>query len=151
LEARKALGTLAPVLEPWTAFANATVMQSDIRIGGGVASRTNDQRPMVGQAPYVLNTGLTYASPEGGLTGTLLYNVVGKRIVAAAEAPLEDVYEQPRHVLDLGLRFGLGRGLAARFDARNLLDEPFQVTQGQITREYYRTGRVFSLGMSWRL
>ncbi|MDQ3522006.1 MAG: TonB-dependent receptor, partial [Gemmatimonadota bacterium] len=150
LEARKDLGTLVPMLEPWSVFANATVMHSDIRIGGGLASRTNDQRPMVGQAPYVLNTGLTYSSPEGGMSGTLLYNVVGKRIVAAAEAPLEDLYEQPRHVLDLALRFGLRPGLSARFDARNLLDQPYQITQGAIVREHFRSGRVVSLGLTWR-
>ncbi len=118
VEARKGLGTVAEALEPLSVFANATLMHSDIQIGGAVASRTSDHRPMVGQAPYVVNTGVTYASLGGGLSGTLLYNVVGRRIVAAAEAPLEDVYEEPRHVLDFSLRTALRRGLALRFDAR---------------------------------
>ncbi|MDQ3555150.1 MAG: outer membrane beta-barrel protein [Gemmatimonadota bacterium] len=150
LEARKGLGTLAESLEPLSVFANATLMHSDIEIGGGVASRTNHQRAMVGQAPYVVNTGLTYASLGGGFSSTLLYNVVGRRIVAAAEAPLEDLYEQPRHVLDFSLRSALRRGLALRFDARNLLDEPYEVTQGALLREYYRSGRTFSLGFTWQ-
>jgi outer membrane receptor protein involved in Fe transport len=148
VEARKRLGTLSPAFEPWTVFANATVMKSDIRIGASAASVTNDNRAMVGQAPYVLNAGVTYASTTGANSATLLYNVVGKRIVSAAETPLPDVYEQPRHVLDLSLRYGLTGSLAAKLDVRNLLDEPYEITQGVALREFYRAGRVFSAGLS---
>ena len=32
----------------------------------------------------------------------------------------------------------------------NVLDAPYQVTQGSVLREFYRTGRSVSLGMSWQ-
>ena len=35
---------------------------------------------MVGQAPYVVNGGLTYTSTGGATNATLLYNRVGERI-----------------------------------------------------------------------
>jgi outer membrane receptor protein involved in Fe transport len=92
----------------------------------------------------VLNTGVTYAG--GGTSATLLFNVAGRRIVSAAEAPLPDVYELPRHVLDLSLRFPVGRGVEAKLDARNLLDEPYEVRQGDLVREYHRIGRTLSVG-----
>jgi hypothetical protein len=148
LEARKRLGPFARILEPWTIFANATLMRSTIRIGEGQASVTSEERTMVGQAPYVVNAGLTYASGSGATSATVLYNVIGRRIVSAAEAPLPDVYEQPRHVLDLAFRFPLTAALSARIDAKNLLDDPFEVTQGAALREFYRAGRVFSVGLS---
>ena len=44
-----------------------------------VSTVTNSQRPMVGQAPYMFNTGLTWTSNSGASSATLLYNVVKKR------------------------------------------------------------------------
>lgn len=150
LEMRKRLGTLTSALEPWTVFANATLMESEIQIAEGAVSRTNANRAMVGQAPYVVNAGLTYATGSNATSATLLYNVVGRRIVTAAEVPLPDVYELPRNVLDLSLRAALTSAISAKLDLKNLLDEPFEHRQGSVTRESYRLGRVVALGLSWR-
>jgi outer membrane receptor protein involved in Fe transport len=149
-EARKGLGFLAGALQPLTAFSNVTLMQSDIRIGQGGASRTNDRRAMVGQAPYVINAGMSWASQTGNASATLLYNVVGERIVSAAEAPLPDVRERPRNVLDLSLRFPMLGDVSARVDARNLFDAPYRIFQGTALRESYRTGRILQFGLTWR-
>ncbi|HVE78117.1 MAG TPA: TonB-dependent receptor [Gemmatimonadaceae bacterium] len=149
LEVRKGLGFIAEPLAPFTAFSNVTVMDSEIDIGNTGAAESEPQRAMVGQAPYVVNAGLTFGT-ERGVSATALYNVVGRRIFAAALLPLPSVYEEERHVVDLSLRVPLWGGVAARFDARNLLDEPYEVTQGTVTREYYRPGRTFAAGLSWR-
>jgi outer membrane receptor protein involved in Fe transport len=53
-------------------------------------------------------------------------------------------------VLDLSLRFALTGSVSAKLDARNILDEPYSVTQGTVTRESWRVGRSFSLGLSWK-
>lgn len=150
VDARKNLSVLGAAFEPLWLFANATLMRSEIRIGDGNASKINDERAMVGQAPYVVNAGLTYAAPDGGPSATLLYNVVGERIVSAAEAPLPDLYEQPRHALDVSLRFPLFASVSAKLDVKNLLDSRYEVTQGTVVRERYRTGRVFSAGVTWQ-
>jgi len=149
LEARKGLGFLASALEPLSAFSNVTLIRSDISLGNTGASLSSPNRAMVGQAPYVVNAGLTYAT-LGGASATLLYNVVGERIVNAAEAPLPDVRERPRHVVDFSIRAPLYRSLNVRLDARNLLDAPFQLFQGTALRERYRTGRIVQLGFTWR-
>jgi len=86
----------------------------------------------------------------GTTSATVLYNVVGRRIESAAEAPLPDIYEEARNVLDLSVRLRLTGAIAAKIDARNLLDEPYEVTQGSVTREYHRAGRSFSVGLSWK-
>lgn len=105
---------------------------------------------MVGQAPYVLNTGISYTSGGGATSATLLYNVVGKRIYAAGVTPRPDSYELPRATLDFALRFPLPMELSGKLDAKNLLDSPYRVTQGGVTRERYTTGRIFTLGLSWQ-
>ena len=150
LEARKGLDFLSMALANFSVSANATVMGSEIRIDRRAGSITNANRAMVGQAPYMFNTGLTWTSPVGTTSASLLYNVVGKRITEAGEIPLPDVTELERHVVDFSLRLPIGERVTARLDARNLLDAPYRIVQGPVTRESYRVGRNFALGLSWR-
>ncbi len=148
LELDQRLDRLHPALAPLSLFSNLTVMRSRVRTG-----REGDaERTMVGQAPYVVNSGLTWSPPEGDLSATLLYNVVGERIVnaRASGTQVDDVLERPRHQLDLSFRFGLPGGASGKIDLKNLLDAPFEVIQGPIVREYHRSGRSISAGVSWR-
>ena len=87
--------------------------------------------------------------PTADASATLLYNRVGERITEAGESPLPDVIEASRNVLDFSLRVPLFQTLSARFDARNLLDADYLVTQGGVTRQSYRAGRVFAVGFNW--
>ncbi len=152
LELRKGLGFLADPLEPLGAFANVTFMHSRINTSNSTLSAlTNDERPMVGQAPYVVNAGLSYAR-GGGASATVLYNVVGRRISSAAVTPITvDTYEQRRQQLDFSLRLPLTRGVDAKLDAKNLLDSPYEERQGDVVRYRYTTGRRLSLGFSVQL
>jgi outer membrane receptor protein involved in Fe transport len=151
LEARKSLGFLARALDELALFANLTLMQSQISLGNDTqASATNLKRRMVGQAPYVLNSGLTWVSRSGTASATLLFNRVGDRIDAAGDAPLPDVIERARSVVDLSLRLPVAGALSMRFDAKNLLDAPYRTTQGTVTRDAYRGGRVVQAGLAWR-
>ena len=152
LEVRKGLGFLGEWLEASSIFANTTVMSSRITVDpspGGQASTEGD-RSMVGQSPYVVNTGASYATPGRELSLTALYNVAGRRIASAAELPLPSVYEESRHVLDLSLRFPLPGGLRGKADLENVLDSSYEQTQGSVVREHYRTGRTLSLGVTWQ-
>ncbi|MBL8998926.1 MAG: TonB-dependent receptor, partial [Gemmatimonadetes bacterium] len=150
LEARKQLGIFGDAFRSLVAFSNLTLMTSNIRLGAQQLAATNADRAMVGQAPYVLNTGLTWTSTSGATSATALFNRTGERIDAAGDQPLPDIVIMPRNLVDLSLRFPLLRGVQARVDARNLLDAPFDMQQGTVTRESYRQGRVFQLGLQWR-
>ncbi len=151
VEARQNLDIVARALDPFSLFANVTVMHSEIRLGEDTkASATNRTRRMVGQAPYVINTGLTYTSRSAATTATVLFNRVGSRIDAAGDSPLPDVIEESRNVLDLSLRVPLGGAWSGRFDARNVLDAPYRTTQGTVTREEFRAGRTVQVGVAFR-
>jgi outer membrane receptor protein involved in Fe transport len=127
---------------------NTTLMRSTIEPGNdSLSSLTSPTRPMVGQAKYVVNAGLTYSSSR--LNATVLYNVVGPRIREAAIQPLPDVVEQARQVVDVSLQTPVGPHATFKLDAKNLLDAPYRVMQGAIERHYFRTGRVYTLGISW--
>ena len=151
IEARKNLAFIAPVLDRLQGFTNVTVMESRIHLAEDTrASATNRSRRMVGQAPYVLNAGLTYLAVGNSTSATLLFNRVGPRIYAAGDSPLPDVIEQPRNVLDLSIRLPVAGAFSARIDAKNLMDSPYVVQQGTVTRERYRTGQIVQAGVVWR-
>ncbi len=152
LELRKGLGFVADALETTTFFTNATLMESRIEINQSLtgAFQTAENRPMVGQSPYVVNAGVTYASPDNAVSATVLYNVAGRRIASAAELPLPNVYEEARHALDLSLRFPLRAAVKVKVDVENVLDSPYEMVQGSVVREYWRTGRKLSFGVTWQ-
>jgi hypothetical protein len=144
LEARKHLGS------PLTLFSNVTLMKSEIEPGNtDISALTSADRPMVGQAPYVVNAGVSYENKSGALSATALYNVVGRRITATGTKPTPDTYLEPRNVLDFSLRFPLWGSTSAKLNAANLLNSEYREVAGGITRLSYRTGRVFSMGLSW--
>ena len=150
LEARTGLGKIASALENVSLFTNATFMQSEITLRQGLASVTSANRPMVGQAPYMVNAGVTWNNVSGSTSATLLYNTVGPRIIDAGVVPLPDVEEQARNVVDFSLRFPVAGSITGRFDAKNLLDAQYRILQGPVTRESYTIGRTISLGFNWQ-
>jgi outer membrane receptor for ferrienterochelin and colicin len=151
LEARKQLGLLGDWGNAFTAFSNVTIMRSSVQLdtlqGLTVTDRT---RALVGQAPYVVNAGVSYSNLSGNTSATLLYNVVGDRIFAAGVMPLPNIVEKARHVVDLSLRFPVRGSLSGRVDTRNLLDARYRFMQGNLEREGYDAGRAVSVGFSWR-
>lgn len=149
LDARVGLGRVATAFEPFTLFSNATFMRSKVRLGDDPRVAKED-RAMVGQAPSVVNAGLTFAPGTGSLSATVLFNRVGRRIVSASQPPLPVTYEEARSVMDLAFRFPLFASVSAKLDAKNLLDQPYVQRQGTVTRESYYAGRVYTLGLNWQ-
>jgi outer membrane receptor protein involved in Fe transport len=52
-------------------------------------------------------------------------------------------------MLDFSLRLPLWAETSAKINAANLLNAEYREVAGGITRLSYRTGRVFSMGLSW--
>ncbi len=151
VELRRNLGALASVLSPLSVFGNVTVMRSQIHLSEGtLAAATNLNRAMVGQAPYVINTGATYSTSDSRTSATLLFNRVGARLAAAGGSPLPDVVDLPRNVMDVSMRYSVSSSVVLRSDLKNLLDAPYQTVQGTVVRDYYRAGRTVTLGAQWR-
>jgi outer membrane receptor protein involved in Fe transport len=151
IELRKGLGFLADGLRAFSLFANTTLMKSTITPGNsGISALTNPDRPMVGQSEYVVNAGLGYGSASGSWAATLLYNVAGKRILEAGSGGLPDAYEQSRHLVDASLQIPIAEAFTVKLDGKNLLDAPYRLTQGDVLRTRYLSGRVFGLTLSWR-
>ncbi len=149
IELRTGLDRIAQFLSPFSIFSNATIMRSNVKLTAA-QEVTQEERAMVGQAPYVVNAGLSFAPAGSSLSATLLFNRVGRRVYSASEIPLPLTYEDARSGLDISIRTPFFGGLSAKLDGKNLLDSPYVLRQGTVTRESYRGGRVYSIGLSWQ-
>jgi hypothetical protein len=56
---------------------------------------------MQGQSPYLINFGLQYDLEKQGLSTTLLFNQIGRRILYVGGLEFPPVWENPRPLLDL--------------------------------------------------
>lgn len=135
LEVRKRLGFLAPKVKwlgDFTGIFNVTFVDSQVELASSAASvQTSDKRPLAGQSPYTLNAALDYDRESSGTRVRLSYNVTGARISQVGAFGLPDVYEQPRHLVDLSAAQRLGRQLDVRGTVSNLLDAPYRFTHGR--------------------
>jgi len=60
-------------------------------------------RPLQGQSPYIINTGLFYTKEKYSIN--LLYNRIGERISAVGFQGYPDIYENARDVIDLTTQY----------------------------------------------
>lgn len=110
-------------------------------------------RTMFGQAPYVINGMLTYRADSLGLIVTVSYNIQGSRLVIASDQPdYPDVFERPRHLLDVKVSKTLSKHFTVSLTARDILDAPvvrsYGYTDGtklDYDRYNYGTNYIFSV------
>ena len=57
-------------------------------------------RPMQGQSPYVINGSLQYDIGKAGISTTLLFNQVGRRILYVGNEQVPEIWENARPLLD---------------------------------------------------
>lgn len=105
VEIRKGLDFITPSLKDLTFIGNFTYLDSKVTLTTEQASgeKTDQDRPLYGQSPYLINAGLQYSN--AGWNATALYNRIGPRLylVGDAIAGFADIYEKPRNVIDLQL------------------------------------------------
>jgi hypothetical protein len=102
-ELRKNLSFIKPgvaFLENITFNTNLAYIKSVIEVQD-TAYFGVSERPLQGQSPYVINAGLTYLQPSSGASFTVLYNVIGRRIMELGYANYPDIYQNPRPLLDI--------------------------------------------------
>lgn len=164
LEVRKSLSALSAgsFADKLTIMFNSAFIYSRIRPESGSAGQFFRERPMQGQSPYIVNTGIYYRDQEAGLQVNLLYNIIGRRIMIIGFEEYPDIYEMPRHLAELTITKSIGRfleikaGVKDLFNQENLLlqdanrDGRFDRRNDQVI-ERYSPGRIFSMGLSFRL
>jgi hypothetical protein len=163
LEVKKSLETLIG-LKNFSLTMNGSYIYSEVQFADALTERS---RPLQGQSPFVINTSLFYQNDKLGLSSALMYNVMGKRIVVAAQlnqgqVVIPDMYEMPRHVVDFSLNKKLGKKLELKFGIKDLLAQNFLTQQtydyvkdgvsksATLANKSYNLGRTWSLGVNYK-
>lgn len=160
LEFRKSLGFISEALQNFRLGSNVTVLRSRVDISEGELSilRANDPeaestRPLFGQAPYIVNAFATYDNEAARMNVNVTYNVSGEKLYIVSVGGTPNVFEQPRHGLDVTVTKGFGPRFSARLNAQNLLNPEFKFTQNFRGQEYIfqnsRLGQTVSLRLTY--
>ncbi len=98
LEFRKKLD-FNKALKNFTVQGNISYIYNRVSSIGGA----NEERPMQGQSPYLINAAVQYDLDKYGISTTLLFNQIGRRIALVGGSDQPPVWENPRPVLDFQL------------------------------------------------
>ncbi|TXC78916.1 TonB-dependent receptor [Luteibaculum oceani] len=167
-EAVQSLNFISEKLKKFAFNTNVTVTKSQIKMSDSeLASRRNsartgeeikDTRVMAGQAPYLINAGISFDDKEKALQASVFYNVQGRTLQFVGFANQADVYSVPFNSLNLKVSKGFGpdNKMNASFKVSNLLnDMKEKVFTGYNAQDQIFTrlapGRTFSLGFSYTL
>ncbi len=165
LDIRKSLDFIG--MDNFSFLFNGSLIDSKVMFGGD--SQEHD-RPMQGQSPYIVNTGLFYQNDRIQTNISLLYNIIGKRIVGIGKVDtseggsinndVPDMYEMPRNVLDLSIGKKFGKMFELTVSVRDILAQKVVFkqfpkfydsngdlqTREQTTKEY-KPGQNVALGL----
>ena len=101
-----------------TLFTNFSYVKSDVDV-----SKLNnvDPRPLQGQSPIIINAGIQYIDRKFDFGVSLSYNYVGKRIIIVGNTDEPNIWENPRHVIDLQLSKTFKEKFEVKLNVRDAL------------------------------
>ncbi len=129
MEAKKNLGFMG--MNYLNLVLNGAYIHSKVYFDEGLRR----DRPMYGQSPYMINTGLFYQSEDNDMSGSILYNRIGKRIETVgipkqnSNEDIPDIYEMPRNSLDLSFSKKFGKYVEMKLGVKDLLNSKIEYKQ----------------------
>lgn len=164
LEFRKTLDFISQTdfLKKTTFYTNLSLIKSNVETSNTGINLKDTKRPMVGQAPYIINAGLQHSFLNDKLSFNALYNTVGRRLNVAGGVLFPAIWEAPRNVVDLQLALKVikNRG-ELKFNAGDILnnritqyydndkDKKYDRSKGDETISSYKPGSNYSLSFSY--
>ncbi len=139
VEFRKALTFISPSLQNFMWNTNVTVTESSIKMSESeFRSRTlsaregetvGNTRDMAGQAPYIINTGISYNNFTSGWEAGIFYNVQGPTLNFVGFGNRTDTYTVPFHALNFNFNksFGADERIQANFGVENILNDKREI------------------------
>ena len=156
-ELRKNLNIISESLRPLSLIGNLSFIKSEVDLGKTAVGQAElvQNRPLQGQADFVLNAGLYYDNYSIGLSANVNYNVIGKKIVEVGVDQTGDKLSQPRHQIDFNLSKILLSNFTLKVAVKDLLAQDEVTIQqtrfGDKTADRIKRGRIFSIGVSYQL
>jgi outer membrane receptor for ferrienterochelin and colicin len=160
IEIRKSLAGLTSnnFFEDLSVLLNTSLIYSRVNLGDDL--RQSNNRPLMGQSPYIVNSGLYYSNVAHRFQATLLYNVIGRRIFIIGTDDYPDIYELPRNQIDFTISKSFGKHLQVKAGVSDVLNNEVVLIQdgnsdGKWSRKTdqrimsFKPGALYSLGFNW--
>lgn len=165
LEATKSMDFISSKLDKFSLSGNLTLVQSSVEMteseynarleNARNGEKIEDTREMAGQAPYVVNFGVTYTNLEKGINSGLFYNVKGQTLLIVGTGFVPDIYQVPFHSLNWGFSKKIGKEMNTSIDIKveNILgDKREEIFESYQAEDQFFTsfnpGTAFSVGVS---
>ena len=118
------------------------MIKSSVSVNGKV-------RPLQGQSPYIINTGVYYQKEN--LSVSLLYNRIGKRITAVGFNGYSDIYENSRDLIDMTIQYKTKKA-EFKLSVTDMLSQPTILYQ-QPNRDLIKTinEKTISISLNYKL
>jgi TonB-dependent receptor len=87
-------------LNELTVFSNLALIKSKVDVSD-VVGAPESSRPLQGQSPYIINSGIQYFNTKTGWSLSASYNKVGQRIYIVGYVNEPDIWENGRDMIDL--------------------------------------------------
>lgn len=177
-EIRKALGFI-PIrwANRFSAVANFAILKSEIQLRDGLVQSNNGNfrdnrtsvRPLEGTAQFVVNMGLYYDHEKWKTKVSIIYNVIGQRLVLAGTQDFPETYELPRHGVDITFRQPITKFMEFRAGVQDVLNQPRRLyrdydrdqrydpdkrnklPQNDWIYQQFRPGRYFTVGVNIKI
>ncbi len=163
----KKLSFISPALESFNVNGNVTVVQSKIDMTDTEFNARKNyekegqnlqpERQMAGQAPYVINAGLSYNNFDNGIDAGIFYNVKGPTLAVVGTGLYADVYDESFHSLNFSIikRFGTDNRTSVDFKVTNILNEKRESVYKSFEAEdeiftSFNPGTSFSVGVNYK-
>ncbi|MEN7550516.1 TonB-dependent receptor [Rapidithrix thailandica] len=148
MEFRRSLDFISKNLKDFSVIANMALMKSQANFQDTTwwgaqldVGLRNDERPMIGASPYVVNAGLYFDKPEWKTQISVLYNLIGPRLRIASGMNNPDQYELSRHILDLVLMQRITKFLSVKIGVQDLLNQPVRLIRDEDLSGDYNPGK----------
>ena len=104
-------------------FSNLSLINSEVNVKG-IDNGVPDTRQMQGQAPYIINAGISYVDNKNNFSSTIMLNRVGHRLYIVGSNIIPNRWENPRSIIDLQFTKSFYKNkLEIRFNIRDLLHQ----------------------------
>jgi TonB-dependent receptor len=165
VEVTKSLSFINEGLEEFGFSGNITLVKSQIemtdiefdarKIYEKEGENIDRKRDMAGQAPFVINAGLSYKNIENAISAGIFYNVKGPTLTIVGTGLIPDVYQVPFHSLNFSVNKKLGKERKTTVDLKigNILSDKRELVFKSFEAEdqifnSFNPGTTISAGIS---
>ncbi len=157
LEARKCLSEIN--MPNFSIGGNFTLLKSKVEFVENYGSDDKlgvlSNRPMYGQAPWVVNVFFSYDNRALGLNANAVFNMEGAKLAVINKGSTPNIYKNSYPDCKFNIAKTLGKNFKVKFSVNNIINGNHKKTYTYENKEYifqsYKQGRSYSISLSYEI